>query len=156
MSNKSDREAKEVENIFADRKFARQAWHSVGAAILRNPAAVPAKQYDKDGNETLASALQGYSYNKLCEDIKTLGEPDRKPTEIEMIMMGQIIKARFDTSAAVFVRDTLGARPVDESKVEQTNVNQFETMTDEELELLAKYREEQAKLKEAGENNEEK
>ena len=156
MSNRSDRESKELENIFADPKYARQAFKSVGAAILRNPAAIPVKTYGKDGNETMESALQRYSYDKLSEDIKTLGEKDRtKPTELEMIMMGQIIKARYDTSAAVFVRDTLGARPVDESKVQQTTINQFETMTDDELEMLAKYREEQAKLK-AEDNNDEK
>ena len=38
MSNKNDRESKEMQNLFADPKFARKAWRSVGAAIVQNPA----------------------------------------------------------------------------------------------------------------------
>ena len=52
-----------------------------------------------------------------------------------------MVKARFDTQAAIFVRDTLGAKPVDESKMDATlSANQYEQLTDEELELLAAHR----------------
>lgn len=137
MSNKSVREYKEMENLFADPKFARQAWKAVGSAILHNPAVAPAGQYDKDGNETLGSTIERYSYDKLAKDIATLGEKDRKPTELEMLLHCQIVKARYDTAAAVFVRDTLGAKPVDESKIDAQVNNPYETLSDEELELLA-------------------
>lgn len=54
-----------------------------------------------------------------------------------------MIRARFDTSAATFVRDTLGAKPVDESKMDMDVHNPYENLSDEELELLDNYRKEQ-------------
>ena len=139
MSNKSEREFKEMMSVFTDPKTMRAAWRSVGAAILQNPATKPVIAYDKNGDETYASAVENYSYAKLKHDIVALGQNGREPTELEMIMACQILRARNDTAAAVFVRDTLGAKPIDESKVEQT-VNAFEELTDEELELLAQHR----------------
>lgn len=140
MSNKQDRETKEMKNLFADPKFSRQAWRSVGVAILQNPASKPIQVYDKDGNPTLTSEIESYSYTKLKQDIANLQKEDREPTEIEMILQCQIVKARCDTSAATFVRDTLGAKPVDESKVDANISNPYESLTDEELEALAKMR----------------
>ena len=132
----------EAKNLFADPKYARQAWKSVGTAILASPAVAPVADID-----TLQGAIEDYSYKSLVADTDKLkaaylcpGET-REPTEIEMIMRCQILRARFDTGAAVFVRDTLGAKPVDESKVEATVSNPYETMTDDELEALAAYRE---------------
>ena len=138
MSN--SRTEKEMISLFKDPKFQRQAWRSVGMAILQNPAKRAPMQMDKDGNETLQSAIERYSYNKLADDIKTLGETDREPTELEMILQCQIMRARFDTSAAIFVRDTLGAKPVDESKVDAQVSNPYEQLSDEELELIAERR----------------
>lgn len=153
-TNKSRREQLEMLNVFGDPKFTRQAWKAVGSAILRNPATRPVHQYDKEGNETFASTIEQYSYNQLRADLDRLGEKDREPTELEMILTCQIVKARYDTAAATFVRDTLGAKPVDESKVEANLSNQYEQLSDEELELLAAHREklaEQAKLTEGKE-----
>lgn len=140
MSNKKYRTQKEMENLFADPKFARKAWKAVGQAILQNPAIVPVTEIGKDGEETLSSQIARYSYETLSNDLKTLGDEERKPTELEMILQCQIAKARFDTSAAVFVRDTLGAKPVDESKIDANVSNVYENLTDEELELLQKHR----------------
>ena len=137
MSNKSERERKEMENLFKDPKFARQAWRNVGIAIAQSPATKPTLVVDKEGNETLQSQIERYSYNKLHQDLMSLGTENREPTELEMIMQCQIIKARCDTSAATFVRDTLGAKPVDESKVDANVTNPYEQLSDEELEMLA-------------------
>lgn len=145
MSNKNIRERKEIENLFADPRYCKQAWKSVGQAILLQPAKQPEPFLDKDGNETFNSTLERYSYEQLANDIKELAKEDRAPTEIEMILKCQMVKARTDTSAAVFIRDTLGAKPVDESKVDANVHNPYESMTDEELELIAKHREEAAK-----------
>ena len=144
MSNKNIRERKEMENLFADPKFSRQAWKAVGTAIAMQPAVKPIVTYDKDGNETLNSQIESYSYNKLQQDIQQLGKEDRQPTELEMILHCQMVKARTDTSAAVFIRDTLGAKPVDESKVDAQLSNPYEQLSDEELELLREMREKKA------------
>ena len=144
MSNKDDRINKEMANLFKDPKYMRQAWQAVGHAILRNPAVKIPEDYDKQGNETLRSLTERYCYNKLKQDIDTIakekGETPREVTELEMILGCQIAKARWDTAAATFVRDTVGAKPVDESKVDQTVTNDYAGLTDEELELLAKLR----------------
>ena len=145
MSNKSIREYKEMKNLFGDVKFSREAWKAVGLAILQNPATKPANgTIDKDGNPTLAAQIEAYSYNKLKRDIDALGEEDREPTELEMILMCQTIKARYDTNAAMFIRDTLGAKPVDETKLDAQINNPYESLSDEELDALAKMREQKA------------
>lgn len=144
MSNKNIRELKEMQNLFADPKFSRQAWKAVGQAIAMQPAVKPIVTYDKDGNETFGSQIESYSYNKLYSDIRQLGKEEREPTELEMILHCQMVKARTDTSAAVFIRDTLGAKPVDESKVDAQLSNPYEQLTDEELEALQAMREAKA------------
>lgn len=141
MSNKNYRTQKEMENLFADPKFARKAWKAVGHAILQNPAVKPHTELDKNGFETLNSQIAKYSYETLSKDLMTLGGEGREPTELEMILQCQIAKARYDTAAAIFVRDTLGAKPVDETKVDANISNPYENLSDEELELIAKHRE---------------
>ena len=73
MSNKSTRELKEMHNLFADPKFARHAWKSVGAAIALRPATKPTPIVNRDGNETPDSLIESYTYHRLCNDIKSLG-----------------------------------------------------------------------------------
>ena len=142
MSNKNVRERKEMESLFADPRMARQAWKSIGQAIALQPATKPTALYDKEGNETINSQFERYSYNQLAKDIQTLAKENREPTELEMILHCQMIKARTDTSAATFMRDTLGAKPVDETKMDANINNPYESMTDEELEMLQRYRKE--------------
>ena len=144
MSNKNIRQRKEMENLFADPKFSRQAWKAIGQAIAMQPAVKPISSYDKDGNETVNSQIESYSYNKLAKDIAELGKENREPTELEMILHCQMVKARIDTSAAVFIRDTLGAKPVDETKVDAQLSNPYEQLSDEELEMIQAMREKKA------------
>lgn len=143
-----DRMYKEGENLFADPKFARDAWKAVGHAILQNPATRLPSQYDKDGNETLASQIDSYCYSDLMKNIKEIQKEDRAPTELEMIMACQIRKARYDTQAAIFVRDTCGAKPVDESKLDARVTNEYEHLSDAELAMLAANRKAQQTTKE--------
>lgn len=138
--NKKEREQKEAKNLFADAKFCRNAWRSVGNAILQNPATKPFAMTDKEGFETSGSQNVRYTYDQLSNDIKNVLKENREPTELEMILACQINRARYDTSAATFVRDTLGAKPIDESKVDATVTNPFEYLTDEELDIIAEHR----------------
>lgn len=131
VSNKSYRELLETKNVFADPAYCREAWKSVGTAILLSPAIGCVGDID-----TREGSIEDYTYNKLCRELKAVG---RAPTELEMIFHCQAARARFDTSAAVFVRDTVGAKPVDESKV-TVGRSQYEEMTDDELEALLRYR----------------
>lgn len=142
VSNKSYRELLETRNVFADPAYCREAWKSVGQAILLSPAIGCIGDIDtKDG------AIESYTYRKLTEELKSVGASTsgngavtgRQPTELEMIFHCQAARARFDTSAAVFVRDTVGAKPIDESKVTVSR-SQYEEMSDDELEALLRYR----------------
>lgn len=147
MANKYHRTWAEMDNLFSDPKFFRQALKSVGQAILLQPAAKPIVQVDKDGVETYNSQIETYTYHSLAEDIARLRTPntvEREPTELEMILRCQMIKARTDTSAAVFIRDTLGAKPIDESKMDATVSNPYQELSDEELELIAESRRKKA------------
>lgn len=135
------RTTKEMQSLFSDPKYYRQAWKAVGNAILQNPATRAPVQVDKDGNTTLQSDIERYCWDKLSNDLKALGETDRCPTELEMILACQAMRARFDTSAAVFIRDTLGAKPIDETKLDAQVSNPYESLSDEELEMIAKARE---------------
>ena len=140
MSNKNIREKQELESLFFNPKYSRQAWKSLGQAIAMQPATQPIPVVDKDGNLTANSTIEQYSYSKLSDDLKLLCKTQRPPTELEMILHCQMVKARTDTSAAVFIRDTLGAKPIDESKVEAQINNPYESLSDEELELLQQLR----------------
>lgn len=143
ISNRSYRELLETKNVFADPAYCREAWKSVGQAILLSPAIGCIGDVDtRDG------AIEEYTYNKLCRELKEIDGKGkgRQPTELEMIFHCQAARARFDTSAAVFVRDTVGAKPIDESKV-TVGRSQYEDMSDDELEALLKYRQERDKGK---------
>ena len=140
MSNKEERERKEIDNLLKDPKMYRKVWQSIGRLIAQRPATVLPTIVDKDGNETLPSMLSNYGYKSLKHDIVSLTRDDGEPPELEMILACQMIKARTDTQAATFIRDTLGAKPVDESKAEVLTGNMFEQLSDDELEALAAYR----------------
>ena len=140
-TSKEERQRKETEALFKNPRYAREAWKSVGIAILNSPAQAPINMEVP----TLDNLIEHYSFDSLCKDVATIVEGNRKePTELEMIFRCQAIHARHNTNAAVFVRDTVGGKPVDESKVEQTNYNMFEQLSDDELEILVQYREQQA------------
>ena len=141
MANDLERTNKEMYSLFKDPKTMRNAWRHVGSAILGRPASVPVLNYDKDGNPTFNSQIEDYTYSKLSQDLKRLNSDNPLPTELEMILACQIVKARTDTAAATFVRDTLGAKPVDESKQEMSISNPYEQLSDEELETIRLMRE---------------
>lgn len=146
LSNQKARQEKEMKNLFQDPKFARNAFRSVGGAVAMRPAAKPVVRYDKDGNETFESQIETYTYNQLYQDLQKIYGPGHEPTELEMIMACQAQMARINASNFVAFRDSIGAKPVDESKIDNTTVNEFSQMTDEELELLAKHRAEKEAL----------
>lgn len=139
MQNKKARVRKEMQNLFSDPRFARKAWQAVGQAVLQRPAIQPQAFLDKDGNETYDSLVERYTYQQLAADVDAAGNT-YEPTVIEMIMACQARHAMHNTAAAVFIRDTSGGKPLDESKIDQTVVNTYEQLSDEELEALAAFR----------------
>lgn len=148
-NNTDERIKKELMNLLEDPKYCRTAWKSIGQMLLARPAVHLPVMLDKDGNETLASKIDTLTYDTLSKNVEDIREGKAEPTELEMILASQMVKARFDTQAATFIRDTVGARPVDESKVEAQVSNPYEALTDAELEALAEYRAAHGKTEEA-------
>lgn len=136
----NDRVRKEMKSLFEDPKFSRKAWQAVGYAILTSKAVKSPIVIDKDGNESYDSLVESYAYKQLSEDIRSLGNELGEPTELEMILRCQAMHARHNTAAATFIRDTVGARPIDESKVDQVVHNAYETLSDEELTMIEQMR----------------
>lgn len=134
---KTIRERKELENLFADPKYARRAWKAIGQAILLSPAVRPLDAPPDDPRMWRDATIEKLCFDSLSEDLHSLGTAGREVTELEMILHCQAMRARFDTSAAVFIRDTVGARPIDESKLDATIANPYESLSDEDLEALA-------------------
>lgn len=130
LPNKQYRELLETRNVFADPAYCREAWKSVGMAVLLSESNGMVISDGKEGQ------IEEYTYAKLTKELKEIG---RKPTELEMILHCQAAKARWDTSAAVFLRDSSGGKPIDESRIE-VRKNAYEDMSDEELEVLLRYR----------------
>ena len=139
MQNKKARVRKEMQNLFSDPRFARKAWQAVGQAVLQRPAIQPQAFLDKDGTETYDSLVERYTYKHLAADVDAAGN-SYEPTVIEMRMACQARHAMHNTAAAAFIRDTSGGKPLDESKIDQTVVNTYEQLSDEELEALAAFR----------------
>lgn len=136
------RQRKETENLFADPAYQRQAWRSIGHLVLNRPASEPIPRYDKNGDETYESLVERYTYDKLMDDLTNLQDPTHTaPTELEMIMACQAHMARINAANFVAFRDTVGAKPVDESKIDHQINNPYEELTDEELEMILAARE---------------
>lgn len=145
MTNGNIRKKLEMVNLFKTPKFAREAFRAIGSKIAQRPALKPYTIVDKDGNLTYNSAVETYTYKSLYDDIHALNDPEHtEPTELEMMIACQMVMARTNPSSFVAIRDSLGAKPVDESKVEST-INQYEQLSDDELEALAAYRAERDK-----------
>lgn len=131
--------SQEYAQIFKNPKQARSLWKNIGLAIAVRPAVKPIVEYDKDGQETFASQIQTYTYNKLMSDVDNLLFQDG-PTEMEMIMGCQAVLARTNPSAFAAFVDRTGGKPVDESKIDAQVSNPYEELTDEELALIAELR----------------
>lgn len=128
-------------------KDPRTFWQSVGFAILQRPAQKPVQQLNRDGEETENSKIESMTYETLKDNLKTINEDvdgTREPTEIEMIIACQAQHARHSTPAATFIRDTMGAKPVDRQNIE-AQVSDYSQLSDEELNMLVEYRANKAK-----------
>lgn len=148
--NKKIRDTREFEALYRDPKYARLAWSDNVAKSYFRPAIKPLLLYDKDGNLTPSAMIEQNAYNAVVEELKLQGL-DRLPTEGEVMERCQAYYARHNAAAYTARRDSLGAKPIDETKINATVSNPYGDMTDEELQVmvdaLEKYREEQKALR---------
>lgn len=137
------REQREFETLFKNPKHARSSWAKKVYDQYTRPAIKPIVLCDKDGNILPQSQVELAVWDYLCEELKKEGL-DRVPSDGEMVEACQAYYSRHNSSSYVARRDSMGAKPVDESKQQHTIENPYGDMTDEELlimqEALAKHR----------------
>lgn len=149
LTNKQMREQREFETLFKNPKHARAMWAQNVIDRYAKPALEPIAIYDKDGNLTPTSQIEQAVWNHLTHELEAAGL-DRLPTEGEMMEACQQYYARHNASSYTARRDSMGAKPIDETKQNVSVSNPLENLTDDELfvmqEALESHRKEQARL----------
>lgn len=135
MTNREIGEQREFEALFANPKSARAQWQQEVAKRYAKPAMKPIVLIDKDGNETSQSIIERAVWNHIMEEHKVAGI-NRLPSEGEMMEACQQYYARHNASSYVARRDSMGAKPIDESKQNLHFDNQLESLSDEELTVV--------------------
>jgi|LGOV01.1.fsa_nt_gb hypothetical protein len=146
------REELEYKSRFTDKRYAKQAWKELMAKSLEGDADELGTFEDNRGNETPQSIIYRKAYEAVARRLKK-AELVRKPQQAEVIVQANIIRAAFDNQTFNTIMDRTAGKVKDEIEF---SANQFEELTDEELELLAVNRAKKlAAPKEEGDNNEE-
>ena len=141
LTNKQLREQREFETMFKNPKHARATWAQHVIDRYARPALRPISITDKDGNLTATSQIELAVWNHLKAELEAMGQ-DRLPTEGEMMEACQQYYARHNASSYVARRDSMGAKPIDETKQNVSVNNPLEDLSDEELFVMQKALEE--------------
>lgn len=137
LTNEQIRQQREFENLFKDPKRARGQWQKMVEDRYIAPALPPIVVLDAKGQPTPESQIEAAVYSHLLSELKAMGK-SRLPTEGEMMEACQQYYSRHNASSYVARRDSMGAKPVDETK-QQVNVNNpLEGLSDEELAVMEK------------------
>lgn len=139
---KAERELCEYKSTFTDKRYAEKAFKAIINASLQSEAGALPAMYDKQGNELPQSVLDRQAYENVKRRLLAQGL-DREPQQAEMMIENAILRARFDNATFNTMLERTVGKVKDELVV---SANEYETMTDEELELLAAHREQQKLL----------
>lgn len=144
LTTKQRREMREYQTIFKDPMYARATWAKTVYDRYSRPAMTPFPIYDDKGKITKESQLEIEIYKRLVIELKAQ-DLSRLPTEGELMEACQSYYARHNSSSYIARRDSMGARPIDESKLTHEVYNPYAELSDEELrvmqEALEKHRE---------------
>lgn len=137
LTTKQIREQREFETLFKNPKHARSTWAQSVIDRYCKPAIEPIRIYDKDGNLTPTSQIEMAVWNHLKSELEAKGS-DRLPTEGEMMEACQQYYSRHNASSYIARRDSMGAKPIDETKQSVSVNNPLENLSDEELLVMQK------------------
>lgn len=137
LTAKQLREQREFETLFKNPKYARSMWAKNVIDRYTKPAIEPILLTDKDGNTLPQSQIELAIWRQLEREISATGQ-ERLPTEGEMMEACQAYYSRHNANSYIARRDSMGAKPIDESKQSHTVNNPLEQLSDEELELIQK------------------
>lgn len=132
LTNKQIREQREFETLFKNPKHARATWAQHVIDRYAKPALEPIAIYDKDGNLTPTSQIEQAVWKHLKAELEAEGK-DRLPSEGEMMEACQQYYSRHNASSYIARRDSMGAKPIDETKQSVSVSNPLENLSDEEL-----------------------
>jgi len=154
LTTKQKREQREFETLFKKPTHARAMWAENVLDRFTKPVKRPIPITDKDGNVSPQSQIEIAIYDQLVEELKE-ADLTRLPTDGEMMEACQAYYSRHNAASYTARRDTMGAKPIDESKNTHTLNNPYENLADDELlvmqEALNTHR--QTKLLEEGNGN---
>lgn len=139
---KAERELSEYKSLYTDKRYAEKAFKSIINDSLQASAGTLPIMYDKQGNELPQSTLDRQAYQNVKQRLLAQGL-DREPQQAEMMIENAILRSRFDNSTFNTMLERTMGKVKDELVV---SANEYETMTDEELEMLAAHREQQKLL----------
>lgn len=137
LTNKQIREQREFETLFKNPKHARAMWAQNVIDRYAKPALKPIQIIDKDGNLTPTSQIEMAVWQHLKEELEAMGS-DRLPTEGEMMEACQQYYSRHNAASYTARRDSMGAKPIDETKQQVQVNNPLEDLSDEELLVMQK------------------
>lgn len=146
LTNKQIREQREFETLFKNPKHARAMWSQNVINRYAQPALEPVIITDKDGNLLPTSQVENAVWNHLKAELLAMGS-ERLPSEGEMMEACQQYYSRHSAASYTARRDSMGAKPVDETKQNVSVNNPLEQYTDEELEIMQTALEAHAKKK---------
>lgn len=134
---KAEREKREYVSVYADERYAKQAWKRlIGTALEGSASALPISYDPKTGEPTFQSEIDRMAYNNVKKRLVADGL-SREPMQAELIVENQILRARFTDNTFNTILDRTAGKVKDEISV---NKSAFEDLTDEELALLAAHR----------------
>ena len=134
---KEEREEHEHKSLFADERYAKKAWRGFISKSLEGEAkALPASYDPKTGEQTFQSQVDQMAYDNVKARLKKEGLT-REPMQAELIVENNILRARFTDTTFNTLLDRTAGKVKEEINVSKS---QFEELSDEELELLAKFR----------------
>lgn len=131
-TNKEMRDRREFENLFSNPKSARAQWQKNVYTAYCRPVTGPTLIYNDKGMLTEESQVESIVYSNLVSRMKAEGV-SRYPTEAEFMEACQQYYSRHNATAYAARRDSMGAKPVDETKQQITMTNPLENLTNEEL-----------------------
>ena len=146
---KKEREEREYISHFTDERYAKKAWKSIiGSSLESAGACLPDIIDPKTGELSVQSQIDKMAYNNVKKRLEQEGK-SREPMQAELIVECNIIRARFTDVTFNTILDRTAGKVKEELSIA---TSPYEDLTDEELELLTKFRD--AKKQEEESKNE--
>lgn len=146
---KTEKEELEYKSLFTDKRYAQKAWQKfIGESLEAKAVMLPSFE-DAKGNVSPQSVIYDAAVAQVRKRLKERGI-DRDPMQAEVLIEANVIRAAFDNNVFNTILERSAGKVKDELEVSRSD---YEHLTDEELALLAKHREDKKLLEAGGDND---